>query len=416
MALTGPVFVREGVAMPVRVSLDAGGAEANNASQNASFSPDGTTILFESLASNLVPGDSNGQWDIFTRNLGTGVTQRVSTDATGGQINGASNDAHFDGTGTRIVFDSTAADLVAGANPNGQREIVVKDLGNGAVTLVSASSSGVAGNGASLNAAFSPDGHSVAFESFATNLIGTDSNSARDIFVKNLDTGQIVRASVDAAGDEPNGQSADVAWSPDGTKLVFESNASNLIPGDTNAAYDVFVKDLVSGAITRVSTAADGTQANGYSFHAHFTADGHGVIFESLATNLLPGTPAGVREVYLKNLDTGAVSLLSADSSGTAGTNQSYAPTQAGALTAFESNADLSGGGTPGRRDVYVRDAYGADVRVSLGQGGAVANADVFHPQIAPDGSAVLYQSAANNLITGDANSKTDIFLAQLTP
>lgn len=416
MALTGPVFVREGVSAPERISLGANGAEANNASQNASFSPDGGTILFESLASNLVPGDTNGQWDIFTRNLTTGVTQRVSTDAGGGQINGASNDAHFDPTGTRILFDSTAADLVPGVNTGGHRELVVKDLASRAITVVSASPAGMAGNADSLNGSFSPDGHSIAFESFASNLIGADANHARDIYVKNLDTGQIVRASTDVGGDEPNGQSADVAWSPDGSKLVFESNATNLVAGDTNAAYDIFVKDLNTGIATRVSTAADGTQANGHSFHARFTADGHGVIFESLATNLVPGTPAGAREVYLKDFDTGGVTLVSTDSGGAAGTNNSYLPTQAGGLTAFESNADLTGHGVPGHRDIFIKDASGADVRVSLGAGASIANADVFQPQLSADGSAVLFQSAASNLVTGDANARTDVFLARLVP
>lgn len=206
MPQAGPVFVREGVFAPIRVSLGANGAEANNASQNASFSPDGSTIVFESLASDLVPGDSNGQWDIFTRNLTSGVVTRVSTNAAGGQDNGASNNAHFDASGTRIVFDSTAPDLVGGVDTGGAREVFVKDLTSGMVTLVSSAPVGTAGNQDSLNGVFSPDGHSIAFESLATNLIGADTNNARDIYVKNLDIGQVVRASTDAAGDEPKGQ------------------------------------------------------------------------------------------------------------------------------------------------------------------------------------------------------------------
>ncbi len=416
MPLAGPVFQRAGVSAPVRLSLGLGGLDANNASTNASFSPDGRTILFESLATNLVRGDANGSWDIFTEDLASGLITRISTSASGGQASGSSNDAQFDAGGTRVVFDSTAPDLVSSGATSGTREVFIKDLVSGAVTLVSSAPTGTAGNADSLNGTIAPDGRRVAFDSLATNFVGADTNHARDIYVKSLDTGTIIRASTDASGGEANGQSADAAWSPDGTRLLFESNAGNLVPGDTNGVYDIFLKNPVTGAITRVSTAADGTQANGHSFHAHFTADGHSVTFESLATNLVPGGTNGARDIFQKNLDTGVVTLLSTDIAGAQATGNSYAATQGGGFTAFESNADLTGGGVIGHRDVYLRDSNGAELRVSLGAGGAEGNANIYHPQLAADGTAVLFHSTASNIVGGDNNSALDIFLAKLLP
>jgi len=417
MPLAGPVFLRAGVLAPVRVSFGANGVAANGASQNASFSPDGRTILFESLASNLGSGDTNGQWDVFTRDLASGAVTRVSTSASGGQANGSSLDAHFDASGTRVVFDSSAPDLVLSGDSNGARDVFVKNLATGAVTLVSSAPVGLVGNGDSTLGAIAPDGGRVAFQSLATNLIGADTNHASDIYIKDLASGQVIRASTDSKGGEANGQSADVAWSPDGTKVVFESNASNLVAGDTNGSYDIFVKDLTTGAIARVSTATDGSQANGHSFHAHFSADGQSVVFESLASNLVPGDTNGARDVFSKNLATGAVTLLSTDLAGGQSNGNSYAPTQAAGWTAFESNADLAGGDTNARRDIYLHDdASGTDVRVSIGAGATQGNADAFAPALAADGSAVLFESAASNLVAGDTNAARDVFLAKLAP
>ena len=416
MPLAGPVFLRAGVAAPVRVSSDALGRDAAGASGHASFSPDGRTVLFESSAGNLVAGDTNGTWDVFTKDLATGIVTRVSTNAAGAQTIGQAMNAHFDASGQRVVFDSTAPDLTLQGDTNRARDVFVKDLATGGVTLVSSNAAGIVGNGDSMLGTVSPDGTRVAFESLATNFTGADTNHARDVFVKDLASGDIVRVSTDALGGEANGQSADVAWSPDGTKVLFESNASNLVAGDRNGSYDIFMKDLATGAITRVSTAADGTEANGHSVHAHFTADGRSVVFESLATNLVAGDTNGARDIFQKDLATGAVTRLSTDIAGGQAAGHAYDVAQGGGVTAFESSADLTGGDTNARRDIYVRDADGHALRVSLGVGGAEGNGDAFNAAVSADGSAVVFETAASNTVAGDANGQRDVFVARLIP
>jgi len=132
------------------------------------------------------------------------------------------------------------------------------------IKLVSTSGSGVQGNGGSVNPSISADGSMVAFRSFASDLVPGDTNQAPDLFVKNLVTGEIVRANTSSSGAQSNAPPEEFSYlSDDGKSVGFVSTASNLVPDDTNAVQDVFVKDLVNGKTMRVNTAADGTQANG---------------------------------------------------------------------------------------------------------------------------------------------------------
>lgn len=413
--MSTPQFLDDTLSAPVLVSSASDGTAGNHASGRSSVSADGRYALFESEATNLVSGDTNGFQDIFEKNLLTGATTRVSVNAGGGQSNGDAENARFGASDTQIVFDSNAPDLVTPTPGASHFEVYVKDLVSGALMLASAAPAGIAGNGDSTNGVVSPDGANVAFQSLATNLIGADANQAADIYIKNLTSGQVFRASTSASEGEANGQSGDVAWSPDSHSVVFESNASNLVAGDTNGSYDIFTKNLVTGAITRISTTADGTQANGHSFHASFTPDGGSVVFESTATNLMPGGTTGGRDVFEKNLTTGAVTLLSTGAAGQAN-GPSYDAANGGQFTAFESLAsNLSSADTAGHRDIFVGTSAGAALR-ALGAGGAQLNADSLHPQLSGDGSTLVFQTAATNAVGGVSSGLFNIYAEHLTP
>ncbi len=115
------------------------------------------------------------------------------------------------------------------------------------VDLISTDALGGQGNRESLIAAFSPDGTKVAFRSYASNLVAGDTNATSDIFLKDLTTGAITLLSADSLGAQGNGTTSDIAFSPDGTKILLRSAASNLTPGDTNGTWDIFLKDLTTG-------------------------------------------------------------------------------------------------------------------------------------------------------------------------
>src|SRR6266487_3090968 len=143
--------------------------------------------------------------------------------------------------------------------------------------LVSVRSNGTQGDGISGRVsapAVSTDGVVVAFDSAATNLVGGDTNGALDVFVRDRSTGRTERVSVTSRGKQADGSSAGPAVSDDGRFVAFDSAATNLVPGDTNGRTDVFVRDRLTGATTRVSVAADGTQADNVSFGAAISADG----------------------------------------------------------------------------------------------------------------------------------------------
>ena len=406
------VFLAARLGTPLRLSAAAQGG-GNAASGSARFTADGASITFESLASNFGPFDDNGRSDIYRHDLATGAITRVSLAADGTRVGGSSFNAR-PGPGGVIAFDSDAADLVP-RDTNERRDVFVKDLATGAVTLVSTNAAGIAGNADSFMATLSPDGTRVVFESLATNLTGFDGNGARDVFIKNLATGAISRASQTAAGGELAGQSGGASFSPDGTRLLFESNAPNLVGGDTNGRYDLFIRDLATGHVTRVSTDAVGGQSDGHSFNASFTADGAAILFESLATDLVAGDTNGVRDIFLKDLATGSVSRVSTSAAGTQANGSAYAASASGRWLAFETGAtNLVAGDTNLRRDIVLKDLATGTVTRVLGAGGAQADADLFNPRLSADGTMLLFESAASNLVAGDGNGARDVFVARI--
>src|SRR5262245_58812866 len=246
-----------------RVATDPSGNEGNSHSLNPSISADGRYLAFESMASNLVPGDTNGYWDVFVRDMQTGAITVVSTGAGGNQGNNGSISPSISADGRYVAFRSYANNLVPG--DTGTPDVFVRDLQTGAITCVSTDASGNQGNSESDNPYISADGRYVAFESIASNLVPGDTNGTSDVFVRDLQTGAITRVSTDASGNQGNSVSYSPCLSADGRYVAFYSNAFKLVPGDTNGTADVFVRDLQTGSITRVSTDASGNQGNGSS-------------------------------------------------------------------------------------------------------------------------------------------------------
>ncbi|HMC07628.1 MAG TPA: hypothetical protein VKG89_09585, partial [Solirubrobacterales bacterium] len=200
-------------------------------------------------------------------------TERVSVDDAGNQGNADSSDSAVSDDGRFVAYYSAASNLVPG-DTNGVDDIFVRDRLTGTTERVSVDAAGNQGNGDSFGPALSADGRFVSFRSQASNLVPGDTNGASDDFVYDRQTGQIERISVDSAGNEANGDSFETWMSDDGRYVAFLSFASNLVSGDTNGVSDIFVRDRQAGTTERVSVDSSGTEANGESFYPQISADG----------------------------------------------------------------------------------------------------------------------------------------------
>lgn len=363
----------------VRASVATDGTQGNDESFNPSVSADGRFVVFESDASNLVAGDTNGDRDVFVSEVATGKTTRVSVTSSGAQGNGDSGyDPIISGDGRFVAFASYASNLVGG-DSNGTRDMFVHDRASLTTRRVSVASSGAQGNGNSFDPFISADGLVVSFSSKASNLVAGDSNGKTDIFVHDLVTGLTRRVSIATGGGQANGTSEDAVLSGGGRFVAFSSLATNLVSGDTNSVRDTFVHDRATGTTTRVSVATGGAQENGASgYNPSISIDGGFVAFNSAASNLVNGDTNGDRDVFVHELATRTTTRVSVSSSGAqANGSSSSAPSisEDGRFVTFLSSAtNLVSGDTNGDRDVFVRDRdAGTTTRVSVTSDGSQA-------------------------------------------
>ncbi|HET6164506.1 MAG TPA: hypothetical protein VFG37_12615 [Planctomycetota bacterium] len=359
------VFVHDrSTGITERVSVDSAGVESDADSSNWQFaiSADGSCVTFVSAATNLVANDTNQYEDVFVHDRGTGSTERVSIDSTGGQAAGGPfwpgySSLSISADGRIVAFGGYAANLVTG-DTNGTFDVFVHDRVTGVTERVSVDSSGTEANDASGSPAISADGRFVAFNSVATNLVPGDGNGRCDAFVHDRTTGVTERISVDDSGAEGDGDSYPTAISADGRFAAIVSDATNLVAGDTNGDTDVFVHDRLLVTTERVSIATSGSEATGASTTASLSADGNLVVFESAATDLVTGDTNGAHDVFRHDRTTGVTERVSVDSSGNEGPIDSYggAISGDGRVVAFESAAaSFVANDTNGCFDLFVR-------------------------------------------------------------
>jgi len=298
-----------------RVSVTSAGDEANGCSYGASLSDTARFVVFQSYATNLVPGDSNGEADLFLRDRdadgnGDFDGRHMTTTRVSSAIGGGDSDGHsFGGTivrdGSALFFSSYATNLVAG-DTNGFCDVFRRDLATGVTTRVSTAADGTQSDGESSAPKPSADGTKLLFLSTASNLVAGDGNGQHDVFLRDLATGTVERISVATGGLEGNGPSTSIGgMSDDGRYVLFGSYATNLVADDGNGQPDVFVRDRLLGTTVRVSVASDGTAANDRSFPGAIAADGSRVAFTSHATNLDPQDDDDLANVFWRDLATG---------------------------------------------------------------------------------------------------------------
>ena len=398
----------------IRISVSSNGTQSNGQSAFSAVSQDGRYVAFDSTATNLIGLDTNGATDVFMRDRKTGKTRRVSVRSNGTQGNGPSSIPDISNSGRFVVFLSSASNLVSG-DSNGVADIFVRDRKKDKTSRVSTRSNGGQANGASNFPKISADGRFVTFESAATNLVSGDSNGLTDIFVKDRKSGKTRRVSVRSNGAQANATSSFADISSNGRYVTFTSSATNLVAGDTNAAGDVFLHDRNNKKTKRVSIGAAG-EGNGASLLSSVSNKGQ-VAFASLATNLVGGDTNATIDVFVRNTpanNTRRVSISTAGVQGNSGSPTTWSPhiSASGRYVAFESNATNFANDTNAAGDVFVRDRkQNKTRRVSVRFDGSQANASSFIANVTNDGKFVTFLSTATNLVGGDTNGASDIFL-----
>ena len=285
----------------VQVNVDSGGVPSNGSTNDFAISGDGRYVAFESSGTDLVPGDTNGSDDVFVRDLVSGTTERVSLTTSGVQADSASGAPSISEDGRFVAFESHATNLVAG-DTNGLQDVFVRDRQLGTTELASLDSSGSQANQSSFDPAISADGRYVGFACAASNLVPGDTNGFQDVFLRDRQAGSTERVSVSSAGAEGNSTcSGMIAISDDGRTVAFTSFASNFGPPGY-AGLDIFVRDLQLGTTEQASVSSAGVPADDQTnSEVSVSADGRFVAFSSYATNLVPGDTPITGDVFVRD-------------------------------------------------------------------------------------------------------------------
>jgi len=383
------------------------------------ISADGRYMVFESGATNLVPNDTNGWNDIFLRDRLLGTTVRVNVGAGGVQANQTSGNPTISRDGRYIAYQSAATNLVSTATTAYQ--IFRYDTLAKTTVHVSRSTGGVQGNASSTIPAISNDGRFISFLSLATNLVAGDTNARSDAFRRDVTSNITIRVSVTNAGGQGNQtetREQGPTISGDGRYVLFRSNATNLVAGDTNATSDLFVRDTTGATTRRVSVTNAGAQANSYSTMGKISNDGRYVVFSSQATNLVAGDTNIAEDVFVRDRTSNTTTRVSVSSSGVqtpTGELGSNWPSISddGRYVAFTSYAaNLVADDTNAVADTFMRDrTTNTTTRVSVGNAGQ--QGDDYHNfgVISGNGLFVGFASASTNLVTNGYNGLTQAFV-----
>ena len=381
-----------------RVSVSSDGAQGNDTSLNPSISADGRWVAYESSATNLALGDTNNARDIFVHDRQTGITERVSVAGDGKQADGWSSNPSVSADGRYVAFMSTATNLVPG-DTNNLPDIFVHDRQTGTTERVDVSGDGIQANGAgylsfptsaATSSAISADGRYVIFSSDATNLVPEDTNGYTDVFLRDRVAGTTERVSVGTGGIQADAASLSGVMSPDGRYVAFTSSADNLVAGDAKGGG--FVRDRQTGI---TEPCPGGASA--------ISADGRYVAFGS--------------SVY--DRQTGTTTLVGVSSTGVEGNGLSGNPSISadGRYVAFISSAtNLVPGDTNSFTDLFIRDLQkGVTQRASVSAKGVQANADADPAAMSADGRVLAFATMANELVPGGTFG-FDVYVVEATP
>ena len=408
-----------------RVSVASDGSQGNGPSFQTTISGDGRYVAFVSDASNLVDGDTNGKGDIFLHDTQTGETTLVSIASDGSQGKDHSHDPAISRDGRYIAFFSGAphvnsSNYVWGdgntfiGDSNGRGDIFLHDSQTGETTLISVANDGSQGNDDSEKPSISSNGRYIAFQSDASNLVNGDTNEEMDVFLHDSQTGETTLISVANDGSPGNDWSYDPSISGDGRFVAFVSDATNLVNGAKLGG--VFLHDTQTGETALVSVASDGSLSNGSDGSPSISEDGRYVSFYSDATTLVDEDTNWESDIFLRDIFTDKTTLVSVASDGSQGNSSSLGSSLSGdgRYVVFESFAsNLDSGDTNGERlDVFLHNTQtDKTTLVSVASDVGQGNSLSDRQSISGDGRYVVFTSLANNLVSGDTNETADVYI-----
>ncbi len=406
-----------------RVSLNPNGSDSDNHSGGSSLSRDGRFVAFASSAANLIGLDTNNAEDVFVHDRVLALTERISVDSFGGEADIQSSLPSISADGRYVVYSSWARNLVPG-DTNNTNDVFLRDRVLGTTTRVSVDANGAEGNYGSYQATISKNGRWIAFLSSASTLVPGDVNDARDVFLVDRELGGIELVSISTAGVQGDGwaggsQGGPVA-SEDGRYVFFQSPATTMVLGDTNAVLDVFVRDRVLATTSILSVGVGGAQSNGQTDVTGISTDARYVALVSLASNLVPNDNNGQFDSFVLDRASGVIERVSVSSTGQEGSGSSWscAISEDGRFAIFTDTApDLVPNDTNGKRDAFRHDRISHTTeRISISLTGTQADADCVHPSICGDGTTIAFTTAATAIVFADVNGVSDVFVTSCRP
>ncbi len=399
------------------VSMSADGGilpKSKGGSQEPTISYYGRYVAFSSFSDKVVPGDGNGAWDVFLHDRKERKTVRVSVASNGEEGNGNSRFPSISGDGRFIVFQSAASNLVEG-DTNGVEDIFLHDRETGTTRRISVAGDGTEANGRSDQPVISSDGGFVAFRSAASNLVEGDTNGKQDIFLYERATGKVTRVSVSSNGEQGNDFSGAPSISADGRYVAFRSEATNLHPKGVNEDPDILVHDRITGETEMVSLSSEGRPYWGKPGNPSISADGRYVVFQSTHEMLIPGYMNWKPDIFLHDRHTGKTSLVPPDTSASGQGKPSANPSISadGRFIVFQAERrKLLPDSNSTKQDVFLHDREsGQTIRISVTNDGEDGNKWATRPVISGDGNSIVFQSTSSNLVEGDDNGTWDIFV-----
>ncbi|WP_442581602.1 hypothetical protein ACSBOB_06315 [Mesorhizobium sp. ASY16-5R] len=391
-----------------RISISTTGRPGNSASILPDISGDGRFITFTSASTSLDPtGGSNGNYNhVFLRDTLTGTTTLVTMGFNGTPANTGGGQPSVSDDGRFVCFVADPGDFVEGENPAGSDTIYVRDMASGTTISIPQ----IVPGGASLgDPHMSGDGRYVVYW------------QGSNVYRYDLLTRQTENASLPTTGAGANGGSYFGDVSHDGRYVVFQSDASNLLDldgNDDNGVSDIFLRDMATGTLTRVSLTDADSQTNGHSSDAVVSDNGRYVVFTSAASNLIAGPSSGHDQIFIRDTVANTTKIVSAPAGDIQGDGDSGSAdiSADGRYVVFESKADnLVAGDLNGKSDVFVYDTWsGLTVMLSVAAFGGISNGDSYDAHISADGRYVTFYSSASNLTPGDSNNTADIFRVSL--